>query len=45
VQSAGSCVVYGMPRAVADAGLADEQHPLDKLAGRICELVMPKETR
>lgn len=45
VQSAGSCVVYGMPGAVADAGLADEQHPLENLAGRISELVMPKETR
>jgi two-component system chemotaxis response regulator CheB len=26
-----SCVVYGMPRAVAEAGLADAVHPLDAI--------------
>ena len=39
VQDADSCVVFGMPRAVADRGLAHELQPLTKLAGRIRELV------
>ena len=30
-----SCVVYGMPRAIAEAGLADEVCSLDAIAGRI----------
>jgi two-component system chemotaxis response regulator CheB len=30
-----SCVVYGMPRAVAEAGLSDETVPLDRMAGAI----------
>ncbi len=32
VQSAATCVVYGMPRAVSDAGLADMVLPLEDLA-------------
>ena len=32
VEAESSCTVYGMPRAVADAGLADEVLPLDELA-------------
>jgi len=32
VESEESCTVYGMPRAIVDAGLADEVHDLDRLA-------------
>ena len=35
VEAESTCTVYGMPRAVADAGLADEVLPLDELAGAI----------
>jgi two-component system chemotaxis response regulator CheB len=35
VEAESSCTVYGMPRAVAEAGLADETLPLDELAGAI----------
>jgi len=38
-QSEDSCVVYGMPRAVDEAGLADETVHLDKLASRVYQLV------
>ena len=38
-QTAGSCVVYGMPRAVDEAGLSDESADLDALAGRIEALI------
>jgi two-component system, chemotaxis family, protein-glutamate methylesterase/glutaminase len=38
-QSEGTCVVYGMPRAVDLAGLSDEKVPLDRLAARIAALV------
>jgi two-component system chemotaxis response regulator CheB len=38
-QSESSCVVYGMPLAVDEAGLSDEQVPLDRLAGRIVQWV------
>ena len=38
-QSEESCVVYGMPRAVDEAGLADEQVTLGQLAGRMAALV------
>jgi two-component system chemotaxis response regulator CheB len=34
-ESEASCTVYGMPRAVAEAGLADAVLPLDELAGAI----------
>jgi two-component system chemotaxis response regulator CheB len=34
-QSAQSCVVYGMPRAVVEAGLADAVLPIDEIAGAI----------
>lgn len=37
-QSADSCVVYGMPRAVDQAGLSDESLPLDGLADRMSAL-------
>jgi two-component system, chemotaxis family, protein-glutamate methylesterase/glutaminase len=35
VEAESSCTVYGMPRAVAEAGLADEILPLDELAHAI----------
>ncbi len=38
-QSEQTCVVYGMPKAVVDAGLADEIVDLDDMAGVICALV------
>ena len=38
-QSEASCVVYGMPLAVDEANLSDEQVPLDRLAARINHLV------
>jgi two-component system chemotaxis response regulator CheB len=34
-----TCVVYGMPRSVVDAGLSDERVPLDRLARAIMERV------
>ncbi len=39
-QSAATCTVYGMPRAVDEAGLSDESVPLDEIASRIEQLVM-----
>jgi two-component system chemotaxis response regulator CheB len=36
-QSADTCVVYGMPKAVIEAGLADETVPLDQVASRLEE--------
>lgn len=37
-QTEQTCTVYGMPRAVAERGLADETADLDKVADRITEL-------
>ena len=34
-QDAQSCVVYGMPQAIVNAGLADEQINLPQIAERI----------
>jgi two-component system, chemotaxis family, protein-glutamate methylesterase/glutaminase len=34
-----TCVVYGMPRSVVEAGLSDEAVPLEKLAAAILERV------
>jgi two-component system, chemotaxis family, protein-glutamate methylesterase/glutaminase len=34
-ESEATCTIYGMPRAVVDAGLADQVLPLDELAGAI----------
>ena len=34
-QDEASCVVYGMPKAVVDAGLADEVVDVDSLAASI----------
>ena len=38
-QDAESCVVYGMPRAIAEAGLADEIQPLNKISESIIKNV------
>ncbi len=38
-QSAESCVVYGMPRAVVEAGLSDESVGLSAISKRVVELV------
>jgi two-component system chemotaxis response regulator CheB len=37
VQDHTTCVVYGMPKAVADAGAADDILPIDKIGPRIRE--------
>ncbi len=34
-QNEESCVVYGMPKAVVDAGLADAIVPLDQIANKL----------
>jgi two-component system, chemotaxis family, protein-glutamate methylesterase/glutaminase len=34
-----TCVVYGMPRSVVDAGLSDESVPLDRLTDAIVERI------
>ena len=34
-----TCVVYGMPRSVVEAGLSDEALPLDRVARVIMERV------
>jgi two-component system chemotaxis response regulator CheB len=34
-QTAETCTVYGMPRAVAESGLADRTFPLDEMAAAI----------
>ncbi|MCH3959194.1 MAG: chemotaxis response regulator protein-glutamate methylesterase [Selenomonas sp.] len=38
-QDASTCVVYGMPKAVVDAGLADEVRPVQGIAQAIVEAV------
>lgn len=38
-QSEGTCVVYGMPRAVDEAALSDERVALADLADRIAQLI------
>jgi two-component system chemotaxis response regulator CheB len=38
-EAAESCVVYGMPRSVAEANLSDRSIPLDQLAQAIMEVV------
>lgn len=37
-QERASCVVYGMPRAVSEAGLADLKLPAEQIAGVLTEL-------
>ncbi len=38
-EAESSCTVYGLPRAVAEAGLADVVAPLDELPRAIAEEV------
>ncbi len=38
-EAESSCVVYGMPRAVAEAALSDRSATLEEMAGAIAELV------
>jgi two-component system chemotaxis response regulator CheB len=38
-QDEASCVVYGMPKAAVDAGVADAVLPLATIAGRIAAIV------
>jgi two-component system chemotaxis response regulator CheB len=38
-QDAASCVVYGMPKAVAEAGVVDEVVPLNDVAKSIIKNV------
>ena len=38
-QDADTCVVYGMPKAVAEAGLVDVVAPLDRIAAEIVKTV------
>lgn len=37
-QSEETCVVYGMPRCAAEAGLSDETCDLGNIAGRLCQI-------
>ena len=36
-ESEDSCVVYGMPRSVVEAGLSDRASPLEQMADAILE--------
>jgi two-component system, chemotaxis family, protein-glutamate methylesterase/glutaminase len=38
-EAASSCVVYGMPRTVEEAGLSDYVTPLEELPSLLAELV------
>jgi two-component system chemotaxis response regulator CheB len=38
-QTEDTCVVFGMPRAIMEAGLSDEAVPLDRMAHRLLDLV------
>ncbi len=38
-QTQDSCVVYGMPRAVDEAGLSDERIPLQLMADRTIRII------
>lgn len=38
-QDESTCTVYGMPKAVIDAGLADKVAPLDKIAAEIVNMI------
>ena len=44
-QSEETCVVYGMPRAIIEAGLSDEKVHLHNMAPRIIDLVGGRYTR
>lgn len=38
-QNEETCTVYGMPKAVVEAGVADKVVPLDKIAGEIINMI------
>ena len=38
-ESEETCIVYGMPKAVVNAGIADKIVPLDEIAGEIVNLI------
>ena len=38
-QDEATCIVYGMPRSVVEAGLADRVVPVDEIADVICQMV------
>ncbi|HZG42923.1 MAG TPA: CheB methylesterase domain-containing protein, partial [Longimicrobium sp.] len=38
-EAESSCVVYGMPRAVAEASLSDRTAPLDEMAAALVEML------
>ena len=42
-QTQETCVVYGMPRSVIEAGLSDEQVDLDHMAQRITKLIRERD--
>ena len=44
-EAEASCVVYGMPRAVVDAGLSDRVAPLTAIAETIVEMVNGQDSR
>ena len=44
-QDEKSSTVFGMPGAAAEAGLTEEQLPLDQLANRIVDLVVRSQNR
>lgn len=38
-EAESSCVVYGMPRAVAEAGLSDKSVPLERVTGTLSQML------
>jgi two-component system chemotaxis response regulator CheB len=36
-EAEASCVVYGMPRAIAEAGLSTAEAPIEAMAGLVCD--------
>jgi two-component system chemotaxis response regulator CheB len=38
-ESEASCVVYGMPRSIVEAGLSDGEVPLEQMADALLERV------
>ncbi|TAN60053.1 chemotaxis response regulator protein-glutamate methylesterase [bacterium] len=38
-QNEQTCIIYGMPKAVIDAGLADKVAPLENIAGEIVNMI------
>jgi two-component system chemotaxis response regulator CheB len=38
-QNEATCTVYGMPKAVVDAGLADKVVPLSHIAGEVLNMI------